>query len=329
MPGRDEIEIRPARSGDHLAIVTLAAAALGWRPEDPNDALFRWKHLDNAFGPSPMWVAEAAGALVAFRAMLRWEFERPGGGAPLRAVRAVDTATHPDHQGQGLFRRLTLHAVAELTADEVAFVFNTPNARSRPGYLKMGWQDVGRVPVAIAPRAPASLVRLARARVPADKWSLPTPVGEDAGVAMADAHGLAQLLASQPASAGLRTRRTPAFLRWRYAGGPVAYRTLLRTDSVADGFAVFRLRRRGSAVEATIGDVIVPDGDRRLVRELLAQVRSQARPDYVIRVQAPTLTRSAVRLPGQGPRLTWRGLTATTCPPLAEWDLQLGDIELF
>ncbi len=329
MPGRDEIEIRPAGSEDHPAIVALAAAALGWRAEDPNAALFRWKHLDNVFGPSPMWVAEQGDDLVAFRAMLRWEFDGPDGGGPVRAVRAVDTATHPDHQGRGLFRRLTLHAVDSLTREGVAFVFNTPNAQSRPGYLKMGWQDVGRVPVAIAPRSPGALVKMLRARVPAGKWSLDTAVGDDAVAVLRDDAGIEALLSSQPPAAGLRTRRSPPFLRWRYAGGPVAYRALLRTGRIEDGFVVFRLRSRGAATEATIGDVLVPDGDRRLVRSLLTRVRTEARPDYLIRVQAPTVTRAAIRLPAQGPRLTWRGLARPDCPPLAAWDLQLGDIELF
>ena len=36
-----------------------------------------------------------------------------------------------------------------------------------------------------------------------------------------------------------------------------------------------------------------------------------------------------VRLPGQGPLLTWRSLHRTERPPLEQWDLRLGDLELF
>ncbi len=70
-------------------------------------------------------------------------------GEVLRAVRAVDTATDPDYQGQGLFTALTMHGLDEVRADGVDFVFNTPNDQSRPGYLKMGWQTVGELPVAV------------------------------------------------------------------------------------------------------------------------------------------------------------------------------------
>ncbi|MDH5380092.1 MAG: hypothetical protein OEW75_04520, partial [Cyclobacteriaceae bacterium] len=33
------------------------------------------------------------------------------------------------------------------------FIFNTPNEKSRPGYLKMGWVDAGRLPVYFRPVA--------------------------------------------------------------------------------------------------------------------------------------------------------------------------------
>ncbi len=40
--------------------------------------------------------------MIGFRTFLRWEFE--DAGRVVRAVRAVDTATHPDHRGRGIFR---------------------------------------------------------------------------------------------------------------------------------------------------------------------------------------------------------------------------------
>ena len=68
------------------------------------------------------------GEVVGFRTFLRWQFEHPDGRIR-RAVRAVDTAPRPAFQGKGIFRRLTMTAVDELTADGVDFVFNTPNGR--------------------------------------------------------------------------------------------------------------------------------------------------------------------------------------------------------
>ncbi len=85
------------------------------------------------------------GQVIGFRMLLLWRFRR--GDEAVTAVRAVDTATHPDHQGRGIFRALTTVAVDELRDEGVGFVFNTPNDQSRPGYLKMGWVDIGRPPL--------------------------------------------------------------------------------------------------------------------------------------------------------------------------------------
>ena len=320
-----EVEIRAATAADHAAIVELAGSALGWRGGEPNAELFRWKHVDNPFGPSPMWVASVEGRLAAFRCFLRWELTR--GGRPVRAARPVDTATHPDFQGRGLFRALTRHGVAALEADGVEVIFNTPNSQSRPGYLTMGWQVVGRLPVGVTVRSPASVGRLARARVAAGKWSRPTDSGEAAADVLADTVGVDALLAARPEDRGWATRRSVAQLRWRYGSGPLASRALLRTARVEDGIVLYRLRRRGGAVEATIGDVLVPDGDRRLERELVERVRRDARPDYLIRVQRAPVDGRSVRLPAQGPVLTWRTLGALPVPTLADLDLRLGDIE--
>ena len=144
MSGRSTVQVRRATDADRDAILAVCAAALGWKPQDPNAAFFSWKHDDNAFGASPMWVAaDEADRIVGVRAFMRWRFATPNGGR-IEMVRAVDTATHPDAMGQGIFRRLTLGALPALADMGVDAVFNTPNDKSRPGYLKMGWQIVGR-----------------------------------------------------------------------------------------------------------------------------------------------------------------------------------------
>lgn len=327
----DEVVVRRARPDEREAVVALAAAALGWRAGEPNAELFAWKHDDNVFGPSPQWVAELDGRLAGFRTFLRWRFRTPS-GETVTAVRAVDTATHPDFQGRGVFRALTLHAVDELREEGVGFVFNTPNDKSRPGYLTMGWREVGTVPVAVRPAGPAGLVRMARARVPAAKWSLPCRVGEAAAAVFGDGDTgeLAELLAGQPSSRGLTTDRSPAYYAWRYTLEPLAYRVVLAGASLGAGFAVFRLRARGEAVECALCDVVVPGGDRRVADRLMATVARRTRADYAVRVDpAAAPAAGFVRLPGQGPVLTWRALRCTRMPPLGQWRLTLGDVELF
>lgn len=324
-----DLTIRPADAADREQIIRLLAASLGRDDDERFVALFAWKHDENVFGVSPAWVADDDGVLAAIRVFMRWEFRE--GSRIRRAVRAVDTATHPDYQGRGLFTRLTRHGLAAVAEEGVESVFNTPNDQSRPGYLKMGWTTVGRLPVAVRPRSAPAVVRMARARVPAERWSLPTTAGESAADVFADSTSVtAALIGQHEASRSLRTSRSADFFRWRYGTDLLHYRVIAARGGVERGFVVFRLRRRGEATEAAVGDIVVPDGSRRTARELLRAVRRASRADYVITLGARP--GGFVPFPRQGPILTWRSASddAPASPPnLADLDLTLGDIELF
>jgi GNAT superfamily N-acetyltransferase len=319
------LEIRRFVPADEPDALSLLHATRDVEPSIHDAAFFDWKHRQSPFGASPAWVAVADGRMVGFRTFMRWEFGRDDD--VVRAVRAVDTATHPDYQGRGIFTKLTLHALGELEAEGVAFVFNTPNAKSRPGYLKMGWQLVDTLPVLARPRTPQSLVRMARARVPAEKWSLPSAAGIAAADALADHEAVAELLASTPPVPGLRTRRTPAFLSWRYSFAPLAYRALLVGDSVADGLALFRLRRRGAVLEAAMADILLPAGRGGSRSKLVRHALKLSRAD--VAVQIAGATDRWKRLPGVGPTLVWRAVSEQSCPPIGSWRLSLGDVEIF
>ena len=219
-------------------------------------------------------------------------------------------------------------AVDEVTADGVDFVFNTPNENSRPGYLRMGWSTVGRVPIVAHVGGPASVLRIRTARVPAERWPVPTAAGAPAPVLLADPR-VADLLAAIGPPDRLRTARTPAFLRWRYGLAALGYRAIAVDDDPAAGLAIFRVRRRGAATEAGVSDLLVPLGAERARRHLLGRVARETRADYAIHVGRPSLRAGYLPLPRQGPILTWRRLADTGNPPaLSDFDLSLGDVEL-
>src|SRR6185503_17396733 len=130
------IAVRRTTDADRPPVLDLLAESLGWERNASFAEFFDWKHAQNPFGASPAWVAVEHEKVVGFRTFLRWQFEHPDGRIR-HAVRAVDTATSPAHQGRGIFRQLTITAIEELTTEGVDFVFNTPNDNSRPGYLRM------------------------------------------------------------------------------------------------------------------------------------------------------------------------------------------------
>jgi GNAT superfamily N-acetyltransferase len=323
-----DLEIRRAGPSDHLAILSLAGRALGWDHPETDAELFRWKHLRNPFGPSPMWVAVQDGAIVGFRTFLRWEFEQSGYDIQ-RAVRAVDTATDPAAQGRGVFRRLTEHALREVRAEGADFIFNTPNDKSRPGYLKMGWEEVGRVPIAVRPRGLRGWRRMMRARVPAEKLSEPMAFGEAVDDVLGVADEVQLLLDRRPPSAGLATRLTIPYLAWRYGDGPITYRAVLLGPRIVDGLAFCRVRRRGGATELTICDVLGPE-PAVVPNGVLRTLLDDGGADFAIRVRPRAQSGGGwYSMPSQGPILTFRELGHRGLPSMAEWDLCLGDIELF
>jgi hypothetical protein len=239
------------------------------------------------------------------------------------AVRAVDTSTHPSAQGRGIFTRLTLGALEELAADGVEFVFNTPNDQSRPGYLKMGWSEVGRTPLAFHPRSPLTIAKLLRRPSRAEKWSQPTSAGEDPlDVFVADDDGVA----SAP-SEDWSTDRSTAYHRWRYSFGPLHYRVFLAGGTLSAGAAVFRLHQRGDALEATVVDTLgaplAVGAWRRLLRDSGA--------DYLIRATSGTspLAGAFIPLPRAGPILTQRYLDEARRGTTDSFELSLSDVELF
>ena len=318
------LTIRVAGDDDDDAVIALLGASLGWVPDGRHTDFFRWKHRENPAGRSPAWVACIDDRIVGYRTMLRWQFRV--GDDVVDAVRAVDTATHPDAQGRGIFTTLTRVALDELAEGSTAFVFNTPNEQSRPGYLKLGWQEVGRVPIAVGLRSVLRAPVILRARVPAGKWARPCAAGEPAGAVLADAAGVGALLASQPRlpAQAIATLRTPAHLRWRYGWAPLGYRVLRAGDGVDGGIAVFRVRQRGPAVEATVCELLVPEGDRRAARRLFRRVAATVGADFAVAAGA-----GGAVVPRLGPILTWKGVAAgAALPPLADWRLALGDVEL-
>lgn len=327
------LEIRAATASDRAAILELCAHSLGWSSNEPWPDFFAWKHDQNAFGASPMWVALDGDRLVGLRTFLCWRFaDATSPDHPISAVRAVDTATHPDVQGRGIFRLLTMHGVEALTDSGTDCVFNTPNTKSRPGYLKMGWSDVGAVNVAATARL-TTAHRVRGARQPAELWSRPTRAGADPLQSFADSDGWERLIRARTQTTRFATDHTVDTLRWRYGFRQLGYRVWMLGDRVEDGAIIFRLRRRGTAREATICETFLPrGGSSRLSVKARVWPWALAREvgaDYLL-ATAHELgpSKGFVPVPRVGPMLTWRPLAWPHIPGLSDLGLTLGDVEL-
>jgi N-acetylglutamate synthase-like GNAT family acetyltransferase len=151
------MQINEATHSDIPEIVSLLKVSLGESLMPKSDAYWRWKHVENPFGESPVLVARMDGKIVGVRAFMRWSWESEWGR--INAMRAVDTATHPQYQGKGIFNKLTMALLDQCRLDGVSLIFNTPNSKSLPGYLKMGWIQAGKYPLRIRLVRPLSMAK--------------------------------------------------------------------------------------------------------------------------------------------------------------------------
>jgi GNAT superfamily N-acetyltransferase len=355
-----------------VAQTALTYTARGYRPEDEakvlellklslgestvlqrTPALWQWKHQNNPFGPSYVRVAcDAGGLLVGMRAFMQWEFQLMG--QPVRAVRAVDTATHPDYRRMGIFATLTRQVVDEAKEDGIDLIFNTPNRYSLPGYLKLGWHQVAAIrPMVKVLNYPRFAFGLARhglkLRVSAPSAGSmdffraePIPVA----TLLERPDGIEQLLmgpdgTAQERSGGISTHRSRDFLRWRYAEHPtIRYWAVgVQDTSGLLGCAIFRTNVRFGLREVVLCELLLSQMGRGAGQELLSRLRASVNADYLI-AHFPSGSPQLRLLREGGFRvISRRGIDFAVRPlgpdlpkdPLQfdNWSLTMGDLELF
>lgn len=341
----DRLTIRRYAEADEPAVLSLLATSLAGGPTgERTTAFFRWKHHDNPFGRSLGLVAVDGERIVGVRLVMRWDLR--SGEQRVPAGRMVDTATHPSARGRGVFRELTMQSLDQLATD-TAMIFNTPNGQSRPGYLKMGWEEVGVVPTSFSPVRPLRFLAGLRSAttaagatrvIPAATARLPTV----ADVLSERRDEISELVtAATTRESRLHTVRDLRFLRWRYADAPgLDYRAVpVERRGRLVGLGIGRLRGRGRLTELTLADVLAPAGDWAAARAVLRAARRSG-VDHVATHLPPTVARRADLLgtgyltsARLGLTLTTRALGGLTLPvdptERASWALVLGDLEVF
>ena len=80
-----------------------------------------WKHYDNPFGKSYGLLARDKNIIVGARMFMFWEFRKAN--RVLRAIRPVDTITHPEYRGKGIFKKLTYKGL--MTVRESMILYST------------------------------------------------------------------------------------------------------------------------------------------------------------------------------------------------------------
>ncbi len=204
------MEIRESEPGDIAQIIEVLKASLGETSSKKTEAVWKYKHVDNPFGKSLVLVAEENDKIVGVRAFMRWQWQF--GDQVFSAFRAVDTATHPDHQGKGVFKKLTLNAIEIAKEQGDDFIFNTPNSQSLPGYLKMGWEEIDKLKIRIFPTNPLNWLNLKQS------WHYGIN-NNNSGTQIAGL--ISKYNHLKAGENNLFTLKSPEYLTWRYENNPL------------------------------------------------------------------------------------------------------------
>jgi len=204
------MEIRKSEPGDIPQIIEVLKASLGETSSKKTEEAWRYKHVGNPFGKSLVLVAVENDSIIGVRAFMRWQWQL--GGKVFSTFRAVDTATHPEHQGKGVFKKLTLKAIEMAKEHGDDFIFNTPNAQSLPGYLKMGWGEVDKLKIRIVPANPLNWLNVKQTRN--YKINNNSSGSQIAGL-------ISKYNNLKAGENKLFTLKSPEYLSWRYENNPL------------------------------------------------------------------------------------------------------------
>jgi N-acetylglutamate synthase-like GNAT family acetyltransferase len=327
------MEIREAAESDIPAIVELLKKSLGESLMPKTEAYWRWKHLLNPFGPSPVLLCVEKGNVVGVRAFMRWEWRNDK--QVYRALRAVDTATHPDYQGKGLFKKLTLSLIDSCAQQGDHLIFNTPNQQSKPGYLKMGWIEAGKLPIRVSLERPFKMLwRAFSSQVEDETQSSPIEY-------YLKHPYLSDLLEIHNKRINtITTHGSPGYLNWRYLNVPVA-RYLAIGDEASNelrGLILGRIKQTRWGREMRITDFFWNGkGDGRALKQKLKEMKKLWKIDYttmsgVTSAESINLF-SGLKFKGLiGPMVTLRSLQLNNLASFSNfqnWSPSLGDLELF
>ncbi len=310
--------IREPNSEDNAAIIALLQLSLGESKLKKSQEIWDFKHYSNPFGISPVFLAEDNGSLIGVRAFMQWRWQL--GEVIWTSYRAVDTGTHPDHQGKGIFKKLTLYAIDYVQHLGECFVFNTPNDQSRPGYLKMGWKEVGKIKVALQTISLLSLFTLFR------KKKYTNSISESQLNELCTMHN--DFLQSKDV---LFTPKSVQYLQWRYENNPLQDYIVVSTP---DYYIAMYVKKHRFFNELRVVETIRVSS-AKIRNQICSMISHYAFQNRCLLITSSDRELFYFKIYGSfGPKLTFRAVSnsdkfTATSLHITNWSYSLGDLELF
>lgn len=294
---RDSLTIRAATADDVDILRVLYHATWGYNRPRIFD---HWRYVMSPDGLCPVTLAVDGERLVGAYSL--WPARMKIGGEVVLGAQSMDTMTHPDYQGKGIFTRLAEACFDLARARGFRILYGFPNPLSYPGFVRrLGFPHVAdvmhwvrpirpslhpRVPTLIGPLADAGMLLWPSGRRHAMEIRIGRPPDDE----------LQKIIDASADEATCRVARSLAWLKWRYdAASSNNYRWICAYRSgelrgvgvwgmrdaswggIADGRAhlVELMGDNAAALEAVLAAVIF---DARAGRALLLETLSNIPP---------------------------------------------------
>jgi GNAT superfamily N-acetyltransferase len=216
-------DIRAAGPDDFDDLRALYKLVWGYnRPE----VFDRWRYTCNGTTWSPIALADREGLLGG--AYILWPAMLRVGGERVAGAQSMDTMTHPDFRGQGVFTNLADACFRQAAEAGIDLLYGFPNPLSYPGFVrKLGWTHIGDVTHWVRVLTPSKHPKVRRYATPLGGGILDAatgllPAGSARGFEIGhtkpDATAMVPLLDALKDQAGAcRVDRSADWLSWRYA----------------------------------------------------------------------------------------------------------------
>lgn len=150
--------VREATFADSSRLAILFYKVFGF---EYSQSHYHWKFFENPDGPPIIAVAEDGEQLVGQYAL--WPTRMRLGSSVVLGAQSLDTMTHPDYRGQGMFTILAEHCMKFAADRGVEMLYGFPNENSYAGFVrKLDWDCTGNIPLWTRPLHPAKHRRVPR-----------------------------------------------------------------------------------------------------------------------------------------------------------------------
>ncbi len=138
---KDSWICRDYQNGDEYQILTLYKEV---NNREMDLGYWRWRFAESPYGKGIMKLMLDEGKLIGHYAIVPVDLQI--GNRVVKDAFSLNTMTHPDHEGQGIFTYLAKQAYEVCRQEGFGLVYGFPNGNSYYGFTrKLGWTGFGRI----------------------------------------------------------------------------------------------------------------------------------------------------------------------------------------